>query len=248
MPAHVCCRQGRLHALRDDALLGVEPGQIVTVRGGQLRVRRPRAGGRSGSRRFGHRVGRCALNVARQSTAAIAAIEERSATRFRARVGGRAWADMNTWSDSIMPYLLVDCARQFVSILPCLGCCRAGPSMMDRESIVAELLELEREEQVLSGLRRRLHDQIDNGSRTSSPSRGSGTSRAADGAARSHRRAARRAQLRLRKPVLAEPCSTGSVTPRSEGRRQNSGEACRRRFNRLALREHSFPVRYLALR
>ena len=35
--------------------------------------------------------------------------------------------------------------------------------MMDRESIVAELLELEREEQVLSGFRRRLHDQIDNG-------------------------------------------------------------------------------------
>jgi len=35
--------------------------------------------------------------------------------------------------------------------------------MVDRESIVAELLELEREERVLSEVRRRLHDQIDNG-------------------------------------------------------------------------------------
>ena len=34
---------------------------------------------------------------------------------------------------------------------------------MDRETIVAELLELEREEQALSEFRRRLHEQIDNG-------------------------------------------------------------------------------------
>jgi hypothetical protein len=34
---------------------------------------------------------------------------------------------------------------------------------MDRETIVAELLELEREEQALSAFRRRLHEQIDNG-------------------------------------------------------------------------------------
>ena len=35
--------------------------------------------------------------------------------------------------------------------------------MMDRETIAAELLELEREERALSEFRRRLHDQIDNG-------------------------------------------------------------------------------------
>jgi hypothetical protein len=34
---------------------------------------------------------------------------------------------------------------------------------MDRETMVAELLTLEREEQALSQQRRRLHEQIDNG-------------------------------------------------------------------------------------
>jgi hypothetical protein len=34
---------------------------------------------------------------------------------------------------------------------------------MDRETIAAELLELEREERALSEFRRRLHEQIDNG-------------------------------------------------------------------------------------
>ncbi len=34
---------------------------------------------------------------------------------------------------------------------------------MDREAIAAELLALEREEHHLSALRRRLHEQIDNG-------------------------------------------------------------------------------------
>lgn len=34
---------------------------------------------------------------------------------------------------------------------------------MDREAIAAELLALEREERRLSELRRRLHEQIDNG-------------------------------------------------------------------------------------
>ena len=38
-----------------------------------------------------------------------------------------------------------------------------SPAGMDREAIAAELLALEREERRLSELRRRLHEQIDNG-------------------------------------------------------------------------------------
>ena len=92
VPAHVCRRQGRLHALCDDALLGVDASQIVAVRRGQQPPSEDRQ--RLPVQRhdhLGHRVGLCALNVARQCDGGNCRHQEEERDSLQS-AGGRARA------------------------------------------------------------------------------------------------------------------------------------------------------------